>query len=333
MDALSEALNTVHMISAIFFNAEFTAPWGVAEPNAQAFARVLAPAAERLIPYHLITEGNAFAQIEGTPRLPLTAGDIVIVPYGDPHILSNGSPAALIDGSAWLDDYLSDDLSASRCGGGGATTRFVCGFFGCERQADRLFLSGLPPLLKINIRGDASGNWLENSIRHLVFETASGRPGGTVLLCKMAEALFIETLRLYMEALPSGHIGWLAGARDPVVSRVLFLLHRKPWHKWSVAELASEVGASRSAISERFAHFLGESPMTYLSRWRLQFAARVLQMNRKTILQVASEVGYESEAAFNRAFKREFGLPPAQFRKKLAGNGGVVGPTKKALVG
>jgi transcriptional regulator GlxA family with amidase domain len=204
-------------------------------------------------------------------------------------------------------------------------TRFVCGYFGCERHADRLFLAGLPPLIAIHVRGDASGEWLEASIRHLVSERSLNRPGSEVLLSKMAEALFIETLRRYVERLPPEGVGWLAGMRDPIVGTALALLHRKPHHPWSLTELAAETGASRSVLIERFARCLGEPPLTYLARWRLQLAARLLETTRKTILQLASDVGYESEAAFNRAFKREFGLPPAQYRRQAlrAGNGGA----------
>jgi len=197
----------------------------------------------------------------------------------------------------------------------------VCGYFGCERHAGRLFLAGLPPMIRINVRGDQAGGWLEGSIRHLVAEAGSGRPGSTVLLSKMAEALFMEALRRYMEQLPPEQTGWLAGARDPVVGGVLGLLHRKPWHSWTADTLADEAGVSRSVVMERFSRFLGEPPLRYLARWRLQLAARLLQTTHKPMLQLASDVGYESEAAFNRAFKREFGLPPAQYRRKFAGNG------------
>jgi AraC-like DNA-binding protein len=203
-------------------------------------------------------------------------------------------------------------------GGGGDVTHFVCGYFGCDRHADRTFLAGLPTMIKVSVRGDAAGTWLESSIRHLVSEADSGRPGQNVLLSKMAEALFIETLRRYMEQLPPEQTGWLAGARDPVVGAALALLHRRPCHAWTLAELASQVGASRSVLGERFTRFLGEPPLTYLAHWRLQLAARRLQTTRNPIVQVASDVGYESEAAFNRAFKREFGLPPAQYRRKSA---------------
>jgi AraC-like DNA-binding protein len=315
MDLLSEALNAVRMTSAIFFNAEFSAPWGFAAPHAQKLVPMLAPGTEHLVIYHLLTDGKALARPDSAADIPLVAGDIVIVPHGDPHRVWNGRPSTWIDSAA----SLSCDLNLVRYGGGGEATRFVCGFLGCERQAERMFLAGLPPMLKINIRGDAAGRWLEGSIRYLVCETASGRPGGAVLLSKMADVLFIEALRRYMDELPPEQTGWLAGARDPVVGGVLFLIHRRPCHPWTLAALADEVGASRSVIEERFAHYLGESPIAYLLRWRLWLAAKLLATTQKTVLQVAPEVGYESEAAFNRAFKREFGLPPAKYRRKVAG--------------
>jgi AraC-like DNA-binding protein len=319
IDALSEALSTVRLTGAIFFNAEFTAPWGFAAPDPARARRImplLAPGAEHVVVYHLLTEGRAVARTAGLDDLPLAAGDIVIAPHGAYHTVSNGSPAKFADSAAAsLGKYLDGDLSTTCYGGGGEATRFVCGFFGCEQRAQKLFLAGLPPLLKINIRGDAAGAWLESSIRHLVCEASSGRPGATVLLSKMAEALFIEALRRYMERLPPEQTGWLAGARDRVVGTALAALHRKPDRRWTVEALAAEAGASRSVLAERFNRFLGEPPLTYLAHWRLQLAAVLLRTTPKTVLNVAADVGYESEAAFNRAFKREFGLPPAQFRR------------------
>lgn len=317
MDALSQALNAVHMTGAIFYHAECTAPWGFSVPSLHQVAHVLAPGTERLVPYHLIVEGNALVRFDASD-VSLTAGDVIIIPHGDAHTVTNGSPSTLIDSAASLGEFLSGDLRTMRLGGGGDPTRFICGYFGCERHADRLFLAGLPQMIKINVRSDAAGAWVENSIRYLVGEADSGRPGQSILLSKMAEALFVQTLRHYMEQLPPEQTGWLAGARDPVVGGALALLHEKPFHPWSVAELAAEVGASRSVIAERFARFLGEPPLTYLARWRLQLAARLLQTSRQTIVQIASDVGYESQAAFNRAFKREFSVPPAQYRRKLA---------------
>jgi AraC-like DNA-binding protein len=315
MDALSEALNAVRMTGAIFFDAICTAPWGFAVPAMERVAHVLAPGTEHVVGYHLIIEGKAQIGLGRSPDVTVTAGDIVIVPHGNAHTVINGAPPRLIDSAGALDRLFAGTVRTMRVGGGGEATRFVCGYFGCERHAARLFLAGLPPLIKINIRGDAAGQWLESSIRHLRDEAESQRPGRSVLLSKMAEAVFIEALRRYVEHIAPEARGWLAGARDPVVGRVLTLLHRQPYCRWTMSELAERVGASRSHIAERFARFLGEPPFTYLARWRLQLAARLLQTTRRTMVDVALEVGYQSEAAFNRAFKREFKVPPAQYRR------------------
>lgn len=322
MDALSEALKSVRMTGAIFFKAVCGAPWGFRVPRLQRIAHVLAPGTERLISYHLVTEGRAVVRFQGAGRdgdIVVCAGDIIVIPHGNPHLLFNGRPARLIDSEKALSRYLSGTLDTVRVDGGTDVTTFVCGYFGCDRHADRMFLAGLPTMIKMSIRGDARGAWLENSICHLVAEAEAGRPGQSVLLSKMAEALFIETLRRYMEELPPEQTGWLAGARDPVVGAALALLHRRPCHSWTLAALAKEVAASRSVLAERFAHLIGESPMSYLLRWRLELAARMLQTTtHRTIAQLALDVGYESEAAFNRAFKRVTGVTPGRWRDNIA---------------
>ena len=206
-----------------------------------------------------------------------------------------------------------------RLGGGGEMTKFVCGYFGCERHAERLFLAGLPLMIKINLRGDPAGEWLENSVRHLVSQAGSSRPGQSILLSKMAEALFIETIRRYMEALPAEQTGWLAGARDPVVGGALALLHRKPCHRWTVEELAAETGVSRSVLAERFSRFLGEPPLTYLARWRLQLAARMLQTTRESVIQVASEVGYELGSGVQPGVQARVRRSPGTIQKTIQG--------------
>jgi AraC-like DNA-binding protein len=280
----------------------------------------VAPGVERLVTYHLIVSGQAQVRLEGSQDLEVSGGEIVIVPHGDAHTVFNGRPATLVNSADAIGKFWSGQVATGHFGGGGAMTKIVCGFFGCERHAAKLFLAGLPPVMKVSLRGDASGAWIESSILHLCREAATKRPGGTVLLSKMAEALFIESLRRHMEQLPPEQTGWLAGARDPVVGAALALLHRRPSHRWTLAELAAEAGASRSVLVERFQQFLGEPPLTYLARWRMQLAARRLQTTRDAVLQIAAEVGYESEAAFNRAFKREFFIPPAQYRDRLSSN-------------
>ncbi|MCC6984486.1 MAG: AraC family transcriptional regulator [Bauldia sp.] len=315
MDALSEALNSVRMTGAIFYRAECTSPWGFAIPPLHEYAHLLAPGTERVVSYHLMTEGDAVARFGDGQEVPMTAGDVLIVPHGDPHVISNGRSPRIVDADGTLDRFLVGDLTTLRIGGGGEATRFVCGFFGCERHADRLFLSGLPMVIRISLRDDLGGEWLEHSIRHLVTEAGGARPGRSVLLSKMAETLFIEALRRYMERLPAEQTGWLAAARDGIVGAAIAAIHRAPGRQWTLDSLAEAAATSRSVLTERFSRFLGDSPLAYLAMWRMQLAARRLQTSRQTVVQVALEIGYESEAAFIRAFKREFGLPPARYRK------------------
>jgi transcriptional regulator GlxA family with amidase domain len=177
-------------------------------------------------------------------------------------------------------------------------------------------LSGLPPLFRVSMRTHPSGAWLENSIRFFIDQEGTVQPGGEAVLAKLSEVLFVETLRAWIAQLPTHQTGWLAGARDPEVGKALALMHREPAHPWTIASLAREAGISRSVLAERFRHYLDQTPMAYLTRWRLQLGAQMLTSTNKSVLQIAADVGYESEAAFNRAFKREFELPPARFRSQ-----------------
>lgn len=321
MDAFSAALSSVHVKAAIFVDAEFSAPWGFVSPPADEIAPIVAPDVGRLVTYHLVAEGRAHVRLEGLSELEVSGGEVVIVPHGDAHVVFDGEPTSFVNSADAIGNFWSGQVATARFGGGGAVTKIVCGFFGCERHAAKLFLAGLPPLMKVGLRGDAGGAWIETSILHLCREAAARRPGATALLSRMAEALFIESLRRHMERLPPEGTGWLAGARDPIVGAALASMHRRPSHRWTLAGLAAEAGASRSVLVERFQRFLGEPPLTYLARWRMQLAARRLQTTGDTVMQVAAEVGYESEAAFNRAFKREFQVPPARYRNGLSNNG------------
>ena len=314
MDVLSEVLKVVKLQGALFFNGEFSSPWGFYSPDSRAVAPYVAPAARHVIIYHLLTEGRASARLIDGPRIILEAGDIVIFPHGDAHILENGPAAKAVDMERELARIFAHGLKRSSLGGGGEITKFVCGFMACEPRLSQIFLSGLPPVFKVSIRNDASGRWLENSIRFSVNEADASRAGGEAVLAKLSEVLFVETLRTYIAHLPAEQTGWLAGARDSEVGKTLALMHRNPAHPWTIASLAKEAGVSRSVLAERFRHYLNEPPMSYLTRWRLQLGAQMLASTSYSVAQIASEVGYESEAAFNRAFKREFETPPARFR-------------------
>jgi AraC-like DNA-binding protein len=321
LDPLSEALRGVRLSGAIFLDAELSAPWGFAAPPASMAARLIAPSAEHMILFHLLVEGEATVRIPGQRGVALEAGDIAVLPHGEAHELWNGRMAQLTDSTALLPKILNGAIASERGGGGGRVTKFICGYIGCDRQATRLFLAGLPPLFKVNIRRGASGEWIESTIRHLASERESARAGRSALLAKLAEALFIETLRRYMAELPRQRTGWLAAARDSGVGRALGAIHREPARRWTVASLAEQAAMSRSVFAERFTRLLGESPLTYVGRCRMQLGARLLETTDDSVLQVALSVGYESEAAFNRAFKREYDLPPARYRSRRRAGG------------
>jgi AraC-like DNA-binding protein len=307
----------------VYYNGEFSAPWSFRSPASHRLAPYLAPGAGHVIIYHLLIEGHGYAEIKNGPRVSMGPGDIVVFPHGDPHVIGNGPVRETLNSERELERILARGLKLVQMGGGGEITRLVCGYMACEPRLSKLFLAGLPAVFKINIRSDASGQWLENSIRFSVGEAGSSRAGGEAVLAKLSEALFVETLRRYIAQLPQEQTGWLAGARDPEVGNALALIHRRPAHPWTLADLANEAGISRSVLAERFRQYLGEPPMAYLTRWRLQLGAQMLTSTSYSVAQIAAEVGYESEPAFNRAFKRQFNLPPARFRaeSKLAKNG------------
>jgi AraC-like DNA-binding protein len=317
MDVFSEILRGVVLKGALYFNAEFSAPWGFNTPSAAELGQLLAPYdAPHLVIYHFVIEGSGFVRLEGDLQIALNAGDVVVVTHGDPHEMCSTLGVADKLSDTMKAKLQAHDLTAMQAGGGGDVARFVCGFMVCDPLLCSPILRSLPPAFKINLRTDRAGQWLENLLLHLVEEAASGRAGSEAVLAKMSEALFVDTLRRYLAALPKEEVGWLAAARDPIIGKSLMLLHSRTAHPWTIAELAKEVGSSRSALVERFTQYLAEPPISYLIRWRLQLAARALGSTSRSIAEIAEEVGYESEAAFNRAFKREFGSPPARYRRE-----------------
>jgi AraC-like DNA-binding protein len=320
MDAFSEILSGVKLHGALFFSAEFSSPWGFTAPASSTMVNLLAPAATHLVLYHYVIEGGALARLTNGPSIELGPGDVVIFPHGHQHDMCSVKGAAPPYPNYGISSKIkARDLSTLKAGGGGEVSRFVCGYMACDPFLSRPILSGLPPVFSVNIRADRSGKWLESSILHLVDEATSGRVGSAAMLAKLSEALFVDTLRRFVAGLPEQEVGWLAGARDSVVGKSLGLLHSRAAHPWTIASLADEVGISRSALVERFTRYLSEPPMTYLTRWRLQLAAKSLTNTPRGVAEIAADVGYESEAAFNRAFKREFGLPPGRYRSDQRG--------------
>ena len=317
MDVLSEVLKTVYLSGALYFNARFSAPWRVVSPPSASVAPIFGTNAEHLIIYHLVTEGRAYACIQGDKPVMLAAGDLLVFPHGDAHALGNGSPPNDLDAAKLLPQVLAQKLKETSLGGGGEVTRIICGYMGCDRLTMQPLLACLPPMLKISIRNHDFGKWLEDSIRFSVRESEISAAGSEAVLARLSEVLFLEAVRRFVDGLPVEEKGWLAGARDAVVGHGLMLLHQAPMHPWTIADLAKRVGVSRSALAQRFTHYLGEPPMRYLADWRMRLAARSLIATSRSILEIAVEVGYDSEAAFSRAFKRQYGAPPAQYRKAM----------------
>jgi AraC-like DNA-binding protein len=278
------------------------------------------PEADHVVPYHLVTAGRCVVKLLDGPPMELGAGDIVVFPNGDHHMLG-GTPqfGAVSVTPEDLTKLLSrGTVTPIRGGGDGAATEMVCGFFACDRRLSAPILGGLPRVLRVSLGDDPSARWLRSSVHFSVVETAQPRAGAETLLAKLSELLFVETIRRYVKDLPETHIGWLAGLRDPHVAKALALLHGRPQHSWTVEELAREVGLSRTVLAERFMHYLGQPPIQYLTKWRLSLAADHLRASSTSIGRVAQHVGYDSDASFTRAFKREFGLPPATWRRREA---------------
>jgi AraC-like DNA-binding protein len=321
MDALSHVLRAVELTGAVFLDAEFRDPWCITARGT--LMRALMPGAEHFISYHYVADGRCETRVDDEPAVRLEAGDVVVYPHGDPHVMGSELHRAPVLMASLIGELKPGAVTSVRHGGGGAATRVVCGFLACDPRLCRPLLFALPRIMRVSIRGGPSGEWLERSIRQSVVEAGSPRAGNGVVLAKLSEVLFVETLRRYLEGLPPEQTGLLAALRDPLVASALSLLHGRTAYPWTVEKLAQESGTSRSVLAERFAHFLGEPPIRYLARWRLALAARALRSRADRPARIAEEVGYESETAFNRAFKREYGMPPTRWRRyaSQAGSG------------
>ena len=315
MDALSETLRVVRLVGAIFIQGRFSAPWCYQSPRADSAAPLLEPSAERVVIFHLITAGECFVEMQSEPPVHLRAGDAVLFPQGHAHRMCSepGVPPAR---GARLEDVLARRPRRLMYGGGGRKTELVCGYLACDARLARMLLSGLPSLLKVSVRGSAGGIWLEASVQYALAEARSPRPGGAGVLAKLAEVLFIEVLRLYMNEQGADRSGWLAAVRDRIVGAALAELHARPAQPWSVETLARAAGTSRSVLAERFQHLIGIAPMEYLTQWRMLLAANLLRGSSAPLARVAEDVGYQTDTAFIRAFRREYGVPPATWRRR-----------------
>jgi AraC-like DNA-binding protein len=318
----------VQLEGALYIHAEFTAPWCIRGRHGRASIRERLAGAEHIVFFHFLTEGGCSIRlVDESQVLDVRAGDLVLFPQDDRHLMGSDLLITPLDTDNLERPTAADEarLIEIRHGGGGMTTRFVCGYLACSRSQFRMLLGALPRVLHIPF-GDGQvaslmrelfqvGVHLSSAIRPGVVTPS---PGAGSTLAKVADLLFVEAIRRYAEMLPPGGPGWLAAARDAHIGRALAMLHEAPGRPWTVDELAREVALSRSALAERFTALVGEPPIQYLTRWRLALAARTLRSGQQAIGQIAEGIGYESEAAFSRAFKREFGVPPVEWRKSAS---------------
>jgi len=329
-DTLSDVLRAVRLRGAVFFNVNASSAWAAEAPPSCELAPLMMRGVDHVIEYHAVARGSCWAGLPGGEAVQLFPGDVVMFPHGDAHVVSSAPGMRADPDLNWLTETAIERLPIDLTyADGGVTrvappaddaeTRIVCGFLGCDVQPFNPLIAALPHLL--HLRAGEDNAWIAAFTQQAAAESSARRPGGEAMLARMSEMMFVDAVRRYADQLPAESVGWLAGLRDRFVGRALALMHEQPAERWTIDELGRRVGLSRSALHERFAQLIGMPPMQYLAQWRMQAAARLLLETRSTVATVALDVGYDSEAAFARAFKRLVGQPPAAWRREReAGN-------------
>lgn len=314
MDALSDVLRVVRLTGAIFFDVHASEPWVAEAPPGRSIVGTIFPGAEHLISYHVVTQGTCWAGLIGQAPLRLSAGDVLVFPQGHAHVLSSAPGMRDAPDVALYRPPAKGQLPFTISMGPslGESAHVVCGFLGCDARPFNPLLDALPPVMRVSER---AGGSLAAMVQVALAESRERRIGGECMLGRLSELMFVDVVRRYLETLPADGKGWLAGLREPFVGRALSSLHRAPARDWTIESLAREVGLSRSALAERFTQYVGQPPMQYLMNWRMQLAANHLLSGMDSVAAIADRVGYESEAAFSRAFKKAVGVPPGQWRK------------------
>jgi AraC-like DNA-binding protein len=317
MDALSDVLGAVRLTGAVFFDVHAAEPWVAETPPGAAIVRRIFPHADHLIPYHAVVSGSCWVTVLGEAPIRFETGDVIMFPHGHPHVLSS---APGMRSRPDLSLYRRPDeshLPFSLALGEADTerTHIVCGYLGCDARPYNPLLMALPNA--IHVKDSASGT-LTAYVQLAIAESKQLRLGSEVVLGRLSELLFVEVVRRYAESIAAGRTDWLSGLRDPNVGVAITALHREPQREWTVQSLAREAGVSRSVLAERFTQFVGVPPMQYLASWRMQLAANELRGSNDSVATIANRVGYESEAAFSRAFTKSMGEPPSSWRKRQA---------------
>jgi AraC-like DNA-binding protein len=315
-DTLSEVLRAVRLTGAVFFAIDASAPWVAETPAGSELRPHLMPGVEHVIDYHVVTAGACWGGLIGAEPIRLETGDVIAFPQGDAHVMSSAPGMRGAPAHEALRQVPTSRLPLliEKDGGGAERARLICGFLGCDARPFNPLLATLPRVVHVPRRATEQGG-LDNLIQLALAESNAKRAGGEVVLARLSELLFVEVVRRYVGSLPAENVGWLAGLRDDSIGRALGKLHDRPAHSWSLEELARDVGMSRSVLAERFSHFVGVPPMQYLAQWRMQLAANLLSSSSMGLAEIAEKVGYGSETALSRAYKRWVGVAPAEWRR------------------
>jgi AraC-like DNA-binding protein len=313
MDALSDVLRAVRLSGAFFFDVHARAPWVAETPLGRSVVEAMFPGSDHLISYHLLIEGSCWVEIEGEKPIHLEAGDIIVLPQGDTHVLTTELGMRK---SPHMSMYRRPDAGSTMPAtiqvgtDTGDAANFVCGFLGCDSRPYNPLLTALPRMIHVkNQTSGALGEYFKFALAE-----SRNRMGGACMLGRISELMFVDVVRRHLESLPADRTNWLSGLRDQYVGRALTALHSDPARDWTLEQLATEAALSRSAFAERFTQFVGTPAMQYLSNWRMQLATNYLRSGNESVASIANRVGYDSEAAFSRAFKKALGTPPSEWR-------------------
>ena len=326
-DILSDVLRNVRLRGALFYHVSASRDWAAEAPAARDITAAVMPDAEHVMEYHVVTRGSCWAAIVSESPVRAESGDIVLFPHGDPHVMSSAPGMRARADVAKYFEHKAEQLPftlhydgvegpQAASSEGESDTALVCGFLGCDLRPFNPLIATLPRLLHLKT-AENGDSWITQMMRRAAAESHMKQPGGEAMLERMSEMMFVDAVRRYVDTLPADSRGWLAGLRDRFVGRALALMHDAPATEWTVEELGQRVGLSRSALHDRFNEMIGVSPMQYLTNWRMQAAASLLRSTNAPIISVAQDVGYDSEAAFARAFKRLVGTPPATWRRQV----------------
>ena len=323
-DVLSDVLRTVRLRGAVFFLWEASSPFVTTVPPGERFAPVLLPDARQIVSYHVVVEGGCWGSLVGGSPLRLRAGDVLLIPRGDPYVMTSSEEACRstpVDEEAAIEFFrmmAAGDLPfvIEDGGGGPERARVVCGFLGCDVRPFNPVVAALPAIVRLGPHAGLGEDRLRSLADYAVAEARRPKPGSGGILARLGELMFVEVVRRCLSELPDAPRGWPAGLRDPVVARCLALMHRRPADPWTLERLAAAVAVSRSGLAERFADKVGEPPIQYLTRWRLQLATNLLGEDSLKVESIAHRVGYASGPAFSRAFKRVVGVTPTEWRQE-----------------